>query len=221
MPLYQHGKNIIQIAFADDNQLLQDLIPSLIDGFENCKVTIQAANGEELLEKLTQKSDTSLVLMDIKMPLLDGVEAAKMVKQKFPDIKILFFSIYSNELVYKRVLASGADGFLTKNCTSGDLKGAIYSVMKSGFYLNLGIPPFLHTGFHTGRQFRNGHIIKVEEIEFLKLVGTEMTYEAIAHQMKKSLRHIDYIREGLFEKFGLKSRVELAILAYSAGIGGE
>jgi YesN/AraC family two-component response regulator len=74
---YVHGQSIIKIALAEDSELLQDLLPGFIDGMENCKVVIQAYNGRELLEKLSTKPDTSLVIMDIKMPEIDGIEAAK------------------------------------------------------------------------------------------------------------------------------------------------
>ena len=219
MHQYQHGKDIIQIAYADDNQLMQDLIPVLIDGFENCKVTIQAYNGAELIDKLSVKPDTSLVLMDLKMPVLDGVDTARIIRQKAAQIKILFFSMYTNELVYKRILSSSADGFISKNCTADDLRGAIYSVMKSGYYLNFGAFQLLRSGVQLTRQLSNGFLIKEEEVEFLRLVGTEMTYENIAQRLNITMRHLDYIRERLFIKFNLKSRVELAILASNAGLG--
>lgn len=77
---YQHGKSIIKIAYADDNQLLQEIIPKIIDGFENCKVVMVAASGKELLAKLHNNSSVNLVLLDIKMPELDGVDAAKKNK---------------------------------------------------------------------------------------------------------------------------------------------
>lgn len=217
--LYQHGESIIKIAFADDNQLMQDLVPPLIDSFENCKVIIQAFNGRGLLEKLARKPDTSLALIDMKMPEMDGIDTAKKIKMQYPDIRILFFSNYCNELVYKRIISVKANGFVSKDCTTHDLRTAIYSVMRSGYYIHGGFPSILKEGFNGGNHaHRNGYVIKDEEVEFLRLVGTDLTYEAIAGRMKTSLRHVDYIREGLFEKFELHSRVELALLAYNAGI---
>lgn len=98
---YQHGKSIIKIAFADNNQLLQEIIPKILDGFENCKVVMVAANGKELLAKLHNDSSVNLVLLDIKMPELDGVDTAKKLKQEFPRIRVLFFPSIAMNLFIK------------------------------------------------------------------------------------------------------------------------
>lgn len=218
---YQHGKSIIKIAFADDNQLLQEIIPKIIDGFENCKVVMVAANGKELLAKLQNNSSVNLVLLDIKMPELDGVDTAKKIKQEFPGIRVLFFSQYCNELVYKRIIAAKADGFISKDCLPSDIRKAIYTVMKAGYYIHGGFPAFFKeelNGKSISHANNNELAITDEEIEFLRLAATNMTYVAIAKQMKTSPRHIDYIREGLFQKFEIRSRVELAMFAWKGGI---
>jgi len=131
---YVHGKSIIKIAFADDDELLQDLLSAYIDSFENCKVVIQALNGIELLEKLAQKPDTNLILLDMKMPEMDGIEAAKIIKQDYPETKILFTSIYRNEIVYSRIIGAGGDGYIHKHSAAQEFKRAIFGIMKSGHY---------------------------------------------------------------------------------------
>jgi DNA-binding NarL/FixJ family response regulator len=115
---YVHGKSIIRIAIADADELLQDLLPGFIDSIENCKVVLQAFSGPELIEKLKQKPDTDLVIMDIRLPELDGIETAKKIKIQFPGIKILVFSVYQNELAFCRVIGAGCDGFIKKGSTS-------------------------------------------------------------------------------------------------------
>lgn len=214
---YVHGRSIIRIAIADDDETLQDLLPGYFSSIENCKVVIQAYNGRDLLEKLKQKPDTTLVLMDIRMPEMDGIEAAKKVKADFPELKILFSSIYHNELVYCRVIGAGGDGFIRKGATVSEYKKAIFEVMKTGWFFPNTIQKTLKPNGHTIKH-SNRLLITDEEVEFLRLVGTGLTYDAIASKLNTSLRHIDYIRQGLFEKYEVKSRVELALYAYQGGL---
>jgi DNA-binding NarL/FixJ family response regulator len=216
---YVHGKSIIKIAFADDDELLQDLLTPYIDSIENCKVVIQAFNGRELLEKLALKPDTNLILLDIKMPLMDGIQAAKKIKEQYPEMKILFSSIYKNEIVYYRIIDAGEDGYINKNSTAPEFKRAILNIMKSGSYFQNYSNRFNNEiGKNIKVVFDEKNSISAEEIVFMKLVCTNKTYENIASEMHTNLRHIDYIRQGLFEKFEIHSRAELALFAYNGGI---
>ena len=214
---YAHGKSIIIIAFAEDCHLIQDLLPPYIDSIENCKVVIQAYNGRELLEKLQQKPTTNLVIMDIHMPEMDGIEAAKLVKVGFPETKILFVSAFTNVLACCRVISAGADGFISKSSPAAEFKRAIYEVMKNGFYFH-----DCFSGNSIRRVMGNGKKNKIdlsaEELLFLKQACTEKTYQAIARDMKTTSRHIDYIRQGLFEKFEVHNRVEMALFACNGGL---
>ena len=216
---YTHGKSIIKIAIAEDDELLQDALHSFIDSTENCKVVLQAYNGKELIEKLAYKTNVNLVLMDSRMPEFDGIEAARIIKKDNQDIKILFYSIYGNELAICNIIGAGGDGFVKKGVSVADLKKAIFEIMKNGQYF----PSF--TGILNGKK-ANGNDTKQkppfhftgEEILFLKQVVTDLTYEAIASKLKCTNRHIDYMRQGLFERLDIHSRVELALFAFKGGI---
>jgi two-component system, NarL family, invasion response regulator UvrY len=214
---YLHGNSIIKIAFAEDCHLIQDLLPAHLDTIEYCKVVIQAYNGRELIEKLQQKPNTNLIIMDIQMPEMDGIEAARQVKKEFPEIKILFVSAFTNVLACCRVISAGADGFISKSSPVAEFKRAIYEVMKNGFYFHDGF-----SGNSIRRVMGNGKKNKIdlsaEELFFLKQACTEKTYEAIARDMKTTSRHIDYIRQGLFEKFEVHNRVEMALFACNGGL---
>lgn len=212
---YVHGNSIITIAFADDCELLQNLLIPYIDSIDKCKVVLQASNGRDLLEKLARTPDTYLVLMDIRMPEMDGIDAAKEIKNLYPKMKILFTSNYNNEIVYCRIIGAGGDGYISKNSSVHDFKRAILGVMKSGFYFQ----DFVAGNFKKNNIPLNAnHKLSDEEITFLKLICTDKTYACIAGEMNTNKRRIDYIREGLFEKFEVHNRVELAILAYNGGI---
>lgn len=212
---YVHGNSIITIAFADDCELLHDLLIPYIDSIDSCKVVIQAYNGKEILEKLVRKPETNLVLMDIRMPELDGIDAAKEIKLLYPNMKILFTSIYNNEIVRCRIIGAGGNGFISKNSSIQEFKRAILAVLKYGYYFQNHISANRKKNW---KSLNGQQKLSEEELLFLRLVCTDKTYEGIAGEMKSNIRRIDYIREGLFEKFEVHNRVELALLAYGGGI---
>ena len=216
---YVHGESIIRIALADDDLTLQDLLPAYIDSIENCKVVLQATNGKELLERLKRKPDVDLVIMDIRMPEINGYDAAKKIKQDHPGIKILFSSIYHNELVYCQLIGIGVDGFIRKGSSVSEIKRCIMEIMKNGTYFP-GFPVSMNRKRINGNGKSLAHrpFISDEELKFLKLVCTDKTYDAIADEMKCPLRHTEYIRQGLFDKFEVRNRVELALFAYKGGV---
>lgn len=216
---YLHGKSIIKIAIADDHEMFREAIATHIDGFDNCKVVMQAANGCELLEKLEQKPKINLVLLDIAMPEMDGYETAGKLRSRFPEIKIIFCSMYNNELAMCRMLDAGANGFIDKTASMGDLKKAVYQVMKNGqaihdpngkkfFYLEGNRPNLNQINYR----------LSETELLFLKLICTEKPYKQIAKELHLSERQIDYLREGLFCRFEVHCRIGLAIFANSSGV---
>jgi len=216
---YLHSESVIRIAIADDHFSYLDILSAHINTIDNCKVIIRAGNGKELLEKIKRQPEVDLVITDIRMPEMNGYEAAKRIRQDFPHIRILFSSMYSNELVFRLLFETGADGFVHKNALLSEYRKAIYEVLKSGNYF-AGIPVSFHRKClnGNGKELNGRLLISDEEIELLKLACIDLTYTAIACKLKTNERHVDYIRQGLFEKFGIKTRVGLALLAYEAGL---
>ena len=216
---YIHGKSIIKIALADDHVMFREAISAMIDGFENCKVVIQAANGRELIEKLEQKSNTDLVFLDVVMPEMDGYDTAIKLHRQFPELRIIFCSMYNNELAICRMIGTGANGFIDKASSLSELKRAIYHVMKKELY------PADRTGnilfYHEGGNWHHDlamYKLSDDELNFLKLVCTEKPYKEIAREMRLTDRQIDYMRENLFYRLDVHSRIGLAIVASQSGV---
>lgn len=216
---YVHGRSIIKIAIADDHEMFRELVSTHIDTIENCKVVVQAANGKELIEKIEIKSNTDLVLLDICMPVMNGYEAASILRERFPDIKILYCSIYNGELAVCRMIRTGGNGFIHKGASPTELKRVIFDVMKNGHSFPAFSGKIFSNENRKGLKYINGKLhFSSKELKFLQLICTEKTYKEIAAELELSLRQVDYLRETLFSRFDVHSRIGLAFSARHSGL---
>jgi DNA-binding NarL/FixJ family response regulator len=214
--------NNIDVALVDDHALLRNGLAALVNNL-GYSVKLECSNGKQLMEKLDKKNLPDLILMDINMPEMDGYETTLWLKNNYPLISVLALSMYDDENAIIRMIKNGAKGFILKDTNPQELKEAIESVIKKGFY---------YSDLVSGRLVRNIRdqdtddknssklllTLNDKEIEFLKLACTEMTYKEIAQQMHLSPRTIDGYRDQLFEKLNIKSRVGLVMFAIKNGI---
>ena len=212
----------VKIALADDHVLLRNGLANLLKD-QDYDVIFEADNGAELLDKLKTREIPDIVLMDINMPKMDGYDTAQWLKKNYPDIKVLALSMYDDENAIIRMLKAGARGYILKDSDPAELKFAIHSLLTKGFYHSeLVTGKLIHTINHLDEpensSVKNVLGLNEREIEFLKLVCTEMTYKEIAEQMCLSPRTIDGYRDTLFEKLNLKSRVGLVLFTIKNGI---
>lgn len=210
----------IKVALADDHTLLRNALATLIDGFEDCKVILQASTGQELVNRIKSGSIPDVVLLDLNMPEMDGFEAAKWLQANHPEVSILMLTMYDTELAMIRLLQVGVKGFLKKDIHPSELKFAIKSAIQSGYY-------YSHNS--TGKLvnlFRKSHdnadlkkaMLNEMEIRFLKHACSEFTYKEIAEKMHLNPRAVDNLRDNLFSKLDVKSRVGLAMYSIKHGI---
>jgi len=210
----------IRIAMVDDHILLRDALAGVINGFDNCKVILLAANGKELLEKMQQDYLPGLVILDLNMPEMDGYETAKYLRVNYPGIFVLVLTMYDSEVSLLRMVQAGARGFLKKDIHPGELKLAIQSVMASGYFYSHNSAGKLVNLFkkETGQSQPERFNLSENELTFLRLASTDMTYKEIATLMEISPRTVDNYRDSLFVKLNVKSRVGLAIFAIKSGV---
>jgi two-component system, NarL family, invasion response regulator UvrY len=211
----------VKIAMVDDHILLRDALATVIDGFENCKVILLAANGKELLEKLQQDYLPDLVILDLNMPELDGYETARHLRMHYPGVYVLILTMYDAEITLLRLLQAGARGFLKKDIHPGELKLAIQSVMSAGYFYSYNSAGKLVNLFKKDKTNNNQAdrlSLSENELIFLKLASSDMTYKEIAAVMEISPRTVDNYRDALFLKLNVKSRVGLAIYAIKSGV---
>jgi DNA-binding NarL/FixJ family response regulator len=190
----------------------------MINSFGEYEVVLEANNGIELLEKL-KLNQPSILLLDFNMPEMNGLEAAIELKERYPNINILMLTMFDTELMLIKLLQAGVKGFMKKDVHSNDLKHALDSIVREGYYYSS------YTSSRLAGFFRNSDttpiwdkILSEQEINLMKLSSTELTYKEIAIQMGLNPRTIDSIRDGLFEKLDVKSRVGLAMYAIKHGL---
>ena len=205
---------------VDDHILLRDALAGVINGFDNCKVILLAANGKELLQKIQQDYLPGLVILDLNMPEMDGYETAKYLRLNYPGIYVLVLTMYDSEISLLRMVQAGARGFLKKDIHPGELKLAIQSVMASGYFYSHNSAGKLVNLFkkETGLSQPERFNLSENELTFLRLASTDMTYKEIATLMEISPRTVDNYRDSLFVKLNVKSRVGLAIFAIKSGV---
>ncbi len=214
-------KQQIKVALADDHVLLRHALSTLIDNSGTCKVILQVSNGAELSEKLSNDNLPDVVILDMNMPEMDGRETAIWLQVNFPSIRVLMLTMYDSELTLIRLLQAGVKGFMKKDIHPTELLHAIQAVMDNGYYYSA------HTSSKLAGLFRESLnkmaplqkiMLDEQEVKFLRLVCTEMTYKEIAREMGMNPRSIDGIRDMLFHRLDAKSRIGLAMYAIRHGL---
>lgn len=209
------------IALADDHVLLRKGLASLVQNL-GYTVLYEADNGQELIDKMKPGAEPELVLMDINMPVMDGYDTTKWIREHRPLVKVLALSMYDDESAIIRMLKNGALGYILKDAEPAELRAALNAVAEKGFYYSEMVTGRLVHSI-AGREEDtkdSNRLLNLTEREttFLKLACTEMSYKEIAAEMHLSPRTIDGYRDALFEKLELKTRTGLVVYAIKNGI---
>lgn len=201
--------------------LLRDALSTLINGFEGFRIIGVASNGYEVQKIMSEGQLPDLIILDLNMPEMDGFETTRWLAQQHPEVKILILTMYDSDIALIRLLQEGVRGFLKKDIHPEELRHALQTVVEQGYYYTNS------TGGKIAALFKKnkGEPSALEkqsltemEIDFLKLVSSDMTYKEIAMQLHLSTRVVDNYRETLFDKLGVRSRVGLAVYAIKNGI---
>lgn len=211
----------IKVALADDHVLLRNALASLIDNFGDCKVIHHSGSGKELTESIESGTVPDVVILDLNMPNMNGFETAEWLQNKYPAIPVLMLTMYDSELSMIKLLQTGVKGFLKKDVHPSELSFAIHSVVQSGFYYSNHSTGKLVNLFRNNPDGNTGlqkAVLSDQELSFLKLACSDLTYKEIAQQMGLNPRSVDTLRDGLFIKLDVKSRVGLAMVAIRHGV---
>jgi len=211
------SKKEIKVALADDHVLLRNGLAGLVRSFGDYTVLFEADNGQQLIDQIKTGQMPDLVLMDINMPVKDGFETTKWLRENYPSIQVVALSMLDNEQSIIRMLRNGAKGYILKDTHPKEFRAALDAVVEKGFYYSEMITGKLIHAVNSldfgGDDVSSLVRLTDKEIEFLKLACSEMTYKEIADKMSLSPRTIDGYRDALFEKLSLKTRVGLVMYA--------
>lgn len=206
----------INVAIADDHKIFRKGVILSLKAYHNIRFILEAENGEELIKEI-EKEQPDIVLMDLKMPVKDGIETTKYLNKHFPQIRILILTMFEDERFVGHLMDSGANGYLLKSTEPAEIKQAIMDVMNTGFYLNNFVNRVLIKKNYAGKKFNpnlNSEIVVSErEKEVLSLVCMEYTAQEIAQKMEISARTVEAIKDRLMERFGVKNSVGLVFFA--------
>ena len=211
----------ILIAIADDYETFREGLKKCIANDDSLEVIIEAGNGEELISAF-EKKIPDVVIMDLKMPVMDGMEATRIIRRKFPNVKVLVVTMYNEDKFIIHLMEIGANGYLLKNTEPDEIRRSIYAVYENGYYfndlVNKGLLKKLTIKNNTGLSF-NQHIeLSPQELEVLKLICEEKTTAEIAKEILLSPHSVDTIREQLIEKIGVGNSAGLVMYAIKNGI---
>ncbi|MGZ3872166.1 MAG: response regulator transcription factor [Mucilaginibacter sp.] len=211
----------IKLAIADDHKIFRNGLKATLEDCPGFDLILEASNGKQLLGMLTEATP-DVILMDIKMPEMDGIQTTTLVKQKYKNIKVLALSMFNEDKYIVDMMKAGASGYLLKNAEPEEIIEAISTVYQKDYYFNehLSITLIKQLAGNTGAQ-QAAHSLadfNEREIEVLRLVCQEFSNQEIADKICLSVRTVEGYRARLFEKTRSKNLVGLVIFAVRTGI---
>ena len=216
---------MIKVLIADDQELIRESLKIILDVNADIKVVGVAENGRKVLD-LLKKNSPDIILMDIRMPELDGVRCTKAVKEKFPDVKIIILTTFDDDEYVFYALKYGASGYLLKGCSVQELTSAIHTVMNGGSILNQSVltkvvklfNQLAQTSITPELDGRNLEALNRTERNVASLVGRGLSNKEIAEALFLSEGTIRNALSSALSKLNLRDRTQLAIWAVQTGL---
>jgi two-component system response regulator NreC len=209
----------IRILIADDHGVMRAGLRAMLDAEPAVQVIGEAANGEETLN-LSNELHPDIVLLDIGMPGMDGIEVTRSMTKLSPPVKVLILSVYEEESLLREAIRAGASGYIVKRAAGDELIDAIQAVSKGYMYIHPAITRLLVSDLSPNLDSSKGALesLTPREMEVLGFIIRGFTNRQIAEALVISQRTVEGHRASLFGKLGLKNRVELVEFAEKYGL---
>lgn len=211
----------IKYAIADDHKIFRQGLKLALSSDEQLALVGEAGNGKELLT-LLDNHDVDVVLLDIKMPEMDGIETTKRLRAQYPSLKIVILTMYDEEHFILHLMQAGANGYLLKNAEPAEIQLALHSAIENGFYFNELVSNTMLKNVvqkaQTPTQFKDTEPLNEKERNVLRLICEQHTAAEIAEKIFLSPRTVEGIRSTLLEKVGVRNTAGLVMYAVKNGI---
>lgn len=211
---------MIKLALADDQRLFRKGLVMLLSDMAGVRVVLECANGEELLKGL-KKTPVDIVLLDLEMPVMDGVETMHKLRAEHPALKVIILSSHDGENVIKHLMVLGANGYMPKNAEPDEIDMAIRSVAQTGYYFSDTVSNAMLHGLVKGKKvkptFADIDPLSERELEVLRGICQERTTAEIAGKLFVSPRTVEFHRNNLLLKTGARNTAGLVVYAMANG----
>jgi len=211
-----------KILIVDDHEVVRDGLKNILSSLDNTIIIGEASNGEEAVKMyMTLKPD--VVIMDISMPGVSGIEATRIIKQKDPDAKILILTMHDNQEYLNQIIRSGAKGFILKNTDKQELLEAVQTVTRGENFFSkdiskLIIENYIRSAKENENKTHNEVPLTKREIEVLKLIASGHSNQQIANILYISYNTVDTHRKNIMHKLAIKNTAGLVRYAIEKGL---
>ena len=218
----------IRIMLADDHKVVRTGLKSFLESQPDFKVIAEASNGREAIERALE-TRPDIILMDITMPEMDGLQATRQIKKLWPECVILCLTVHEDKFYFMEMLAAGGTGYLTQEVASDVLVSAIHAVTQGHVYLQPALARWLLEDYQqlASKQESTGNepeaavkleVLSERERGVLEMVAQGLTNQQIGEKLELSPKTIARHRERIMSKLNLHSRVDLVKFAISSGL---
>jgi two-component system, NarL family, response regulator NreC len=204
-----------KVFLVDDHIIFRDGLRTLIEK-EGMEVVGEAENGRNAI-KLVEKLMPNIIIMDVSMPDMNGIEATRKITAANPDVKVIALSMHSDNRFVLGMLEAGAAGYLLKDCAFGELASAINQVMTGNTYLSPKIADVVVKGYLNKKTVK-GTVLTSREREILQLIAEGLTAAEIADKVFLSVKTIETHRRNIMQKLNMRSPVDLTKYAIREGL---
>ncbi len=198
-----------RVIIADDHTLFRQGLKLILEDIANIEVIADVANGKMLID-VTREMNPELIIMDINMPLINGIEASRIILQEFPGIKILVVSMYGDEQYYNSVIENGVKGFILKDAENTELRAAVTAILNGKTYFSQELLLKLIRNRKNSEQIA----LTQRERQVLELICQGFSSVEIAQKLFLSERTVDNHRANLLDKTGCRNSLSLVLYAF-------
>ena len=210
----------IKVILADDHNIVRDGLKALLEKQPQVTVIGEASNGREVVE-LVRKLQPDVVILDIGMPDLNGIEATRQISSESPAVKVLALSMHADRRFVTRMLGAGAAGYLLKDCAFEELAKALQTVMSEQIYLSPNITSQVVKEYirrYTVGDAHDGPLLTPRECEVIQLLAEGRTTKDVASQLSVSVKTVETHRSQIMQKLDIHSVAQLTKYAIREGL---